>query len=520
MNAELTKIIAMGRQAVVSRDWARVAAAGREIRQRLPDNPEGYFLLGLAEKAAHRPDRAIKHFGRVLQQDPARYDAAVELAGQHLLVNQFADARALLDRYVPMLSSSAGYLDMAARSYTRMSLHAAAWPLHKRACELRPEVGVFQANMAGCAVYLGKLKEARSIYRTLLQKNPQHQRNHYELAQLQRAEDDSHVNEMLAVLTQADPDPAKNIFIYYALGKELEDLERWDAAFDYYKKGGDAARSTFDYDVATDIEVIDAIINTCSADWLADCPSREGTEKTPIFIVGLPRTGTTLTDRILSSHSQVESVGETQLLQMVLRRESGVSRRGDLTAAIIEGAARRSAAEIARAYVDAIAYRLNDYPFFVEKFPENFLFLGFVAKAWPNAGIVHLRRHPMDACFAMYKQSFFRFAYSLDDLARYYLAYDRLSRHWRDVLGDRLTEIHYENLVTDQESQTRFLLDRLGLEFEEACLHFESNPGSVATASSAQVREKVHSRSVGKWKQFEMQLQTLYEKLVAGGIEL
>ena len=126
----------------------------------------------------------------------------------------------------------------------------------------------------------------------------------------------------------------------------------------------------------------------------------------------------------------------------------------------------------------------------------------------------------MDACFAVFKQSFFRFAYSLDDLAEYYLAYDRLSQHWRNVLGPRMLELNYEDLVADQESQTRALLEGLGIEFEEACLRFERNTAPVATASSVQVREKVHSRSVGKWKRFQKELRPLQARLEEGGVKI
>jgi hypothetical protein len=205
---------------------------------------------------------------------------------------------------------------------------------------------------------------------------------------------------------------------------------------------------------------------------------------------------------------------------MVLRDGSRAGNQIGITGAQIEAAARRDPESIAKAYVDAVSHRLGDEPYFVEKLPENVLYLGFIAKSWPDAKIVHLRRHPMDACFAVYKQSFFRFAYSLDDLARYYLAYDRLSRHWRTVLGSRMVELNYEDLVSDQEAETRRLLQALGLDFEEACLRFDQNVAPVATASSVQVREKVHTRSVGKWKKFERQLQSLREQLEQGGVAL
>jgi hypothetical protein len=204
----------------------------------------------------------------------------------------------------------------------------------------------------------------------------------------------------------------------------------------------------------------------------------------------------------------------------VLRDGSRAGNQIGITSKQIEIAAGRDPADIANEYLTAVSHRLGDEPYFIEKFPENVLYLGFIAKAWPNAKIIHLRRHPMDACFAVFKQSFFRFAYSLDDLAEYYLAYDRLSQHWRNVLGPRMLEFHYEDLVADQESQTRALLEGLGLEFEEACLRFEQNVAPVATASSVQVREKVHSRSVGKWKRFQTELQPLQARLEEGGVEI
>ena len=157
---------------------------------------------------------------------------------------------------------------------------------------------------------------------------------------------------------------------------------------------------------------------------------------------------------------------------------------------------------------------------FIEKLPENFLYLGFIAKAFPEARIVHLRRNPMDACFAMYKQSFFRFAYTLEDLAEYYLAYDRLHRHWSEVLGDRLIEVQYESLVANAEIETRNLLQKLGLGFEQSCLDFEQNTSASASASSVQVREKIHQRSVEKWKSFELQLAPLKVRLEEGGIKV
>jgi hypothetical protein len=253
----------------------------------------------------------------------------------------------------------------------------------------------------------------------------------------------------------------------------------------------------------------------------AKTAATDDSQKTPIFIVGLPRTGTTLTERIVSSHSQVESVGETQFLQMVVRRESGVKSVERITPAIIEAAAKIDISSIADGYTEAVDYKLSDKPMFIDKLPFNYLYLGFIAKSYPHARIIHLKRHPLDACFAMYKQVFtwaYKFSYTLKGLGGYYVGYNRLCNHWREVLGDRLIEVEYESLVADQEHQTRVLLEKIGLDFEEGCLNFEKNITASTTASSVQVREKIHTRSVNRWKNFERQLQPLKEYLENAGI--
>ncbi len=509
------------RTLVRSADWAAVETCARQILKLDKDSAEGHFLFGLAAKGRSRSEAAEKSFLRALKKDARRYDAAIELADMHVKASRNADAAALLEKFVPLLDNSPLYLEMAAQAYSRLDLHEKAWPLYKAACDLQPEVERFQSGLAGCSVFLGKADDARKIYQALLEKHSDHQRFHYELSQLAKAKDSRHVEQMEAVLKSSASTPARNIFLYYALGKELEDLERWDEAFHYFELAGNAAKSVSPYDVSSDLELIDSVISTCDKNWLHSGPAVPGSRssgKLPIFIVGLPRTGTTLTERIIASHSQVRSIGETFFMQTALRHESGVKTSDSMNPAIIRAAASRMPGNIADRYFDAVGYKLGDEPMFVEKLPENYLYLGFIAKGMPDARIVHLRRHPLDACFAMFKQSYFRFAYTLDDVGRYYVAYNKLMDHWRSLLGDRLIEVTYEALVSDQERETRSLLERLGLEFENACLNFEKNTAASSTASAVQVREKMHRRSVNRWRHFERQLQPLKSYLEAQGI--
>lgn len=521
MNTEIATLSSAGRQAAAKQDWPTTHACAIGILKSEPEEPEGLFLLGLVEKAAHRPKKASQAFEAVLRIDASRYDAAVELASQYSMSRRNGDVEELLGRYEESLANSPRYLDMAATVYTEIGLPEKAWPLYEKANKLQPDITLFQANLAACAVFVGEIDRARQVYRALLDKNPTHQRNHYQLARLGRAENSQHIEQMETVLRETNLPPDRNIFLNYALGKEYEDLQQWDKAFDHIKQAGDAATSVANYDVEDDIAIVDKVIEICNANWLREDSTQAPEDKVPLFIVGLPRTGTTLVERIVTSHSKVQSVGETEFIQMNIRMISELQAIDKMTPAMIESAASKDIFLLRDGYLNTIRYRLKEQAIFIDKLPFNVLYLGFIAKSWPDKPIILMKRKPMDACFSMYKQLFtwaYKYSYSLDTLGRYYIAYERLCEHWRKLLGDQLIEVQYEDLVSGQETQTRRLLDSLGLEFEEACLNFEKNVAPTATASSVQVREKVHTGSVGRWKRYERQLEPLRKQLEAAGI--
>ncbi len=526
MNDNLAQLSTTARAAAQKKDWATVQAAASEIIRQDKNSPEGHFLLGLVEKASHRRVNAIDAFETALQLDDSRYDAAIELADQLIISRRNGDAIALIEKHKGRLGNSPRYLDMAGTVLSAIGMNHEAWPLYQRANELQPDIELFQANLAACGVFVGEIQEARNIYQRLLEKKPWHQRNHYQLARLEKAKDHNHVDQMQKILFSDNMPAEKNIYLYFAIGKELEDLEEWDKAFLYYKKANDAVVSVANYDVSNDEILFDKIVEVCDSDWLnsntIDRPT-DITDKTPIFVLGLPRTGTTLAERIISSHSTVQSLGETEYIEFVLRRESEVQTVERINTDIVEAAAKLDIYEIANGYLNCVEYALGDEPVFIDKLPYNFMYIGFIAKAFPDAKIVHLKRHPLDASFAMYKQVFtwaYKFSYSLESLGRFYIAYTKMMDHWKTLLGDRLIEVAYEDLVSDQENQTRILLGKLGLEFEEACLNFQQNTAASATASSVQVREKMHIRSVRKWKFFERQLAPLIKQLEDAGIDL
>lgn len=491
------------------------------------NNADGYYLRGKIHSINRRTVKAAEAYESGLALDDKRYDIAVELANTYSILRRNGDAAQLLGKYETALHDSPRYLDLAGTVYTEVGQAQKAWPLFKRANEIQPNIDFFQANLATCAVFLGKVDEAREVYLKLLERSPNHRKNHYQFSRLEKATDFAHIEQMKAILANSNEKVDRDVPLYFAIAKELEDLEQWDECFDYYKQACDAVLNITQYEPSADIAIIDSIMELFGHEWMkpeagvAANPTED--QKTPVFIVGLPRTGTTLVERIASSHSKVSSLGETLFMQMGIRKLSRVPGRADIDAEVLQAVASKDPQELHDHYMQAVNYRLADEPMFIEKLPMNFLYLGLIAKAWPNAKIIHMVRNPMDACFSMYKQVFtwaYKYSYSPEHLGQYYVAYNKLRQHWNEVLGDRIIEVHYEDLIHDQELQTRKLLSDLGLDFEEGCLHFEKNTAPSTTASSVQVRAKVHSGSIGKWRRFEKQLAPLQAHLEANGIEV
>jgi hypothetical protein len=236
-----------------------------------------------------------------------------------------------------------------------------------------------------------------------------------------------------------------------------------------------------------------------------------------IFVLGLPRSGTTLVDRIISSHSQVESLGEIEDFTRALvrlseeaRRRGGTGRPADL-----------DPAALGKAYIDSVEGYGRAKPKFVDKALGNFNCIGLIARSLPNARIVHLRRHPLDAGYALYKNLFGAgapYSYDLRDIAAYQLAHRRMMDHWRAVLPGVILDVDYEALVSDQEAVSRQVIAHCGLDWEDACLSFFENAAPAATASAAQVRQPIHARSVGLWRRYQKELEPLAAALAAGGV--
>ncbi len=377
------------------------------------------------------------------------------------------------------------------------------------------------ASMSGLAaglVALGDLTGAERVFDAIVRRWPADGAAWSNRATLRRwTQGDNHVAAIEAVLPTAGAEA--RIALEYALAKELEDLGQSEESFAHLSRGAGLRRARLSYAVDVDVAMMGEIARCFDSARLAKAPQAQVDRPGPIFVLGLPRSGTTLVDRILSSHSGVESLGELPDVAMALMETT--TPRQDRAAFVAAAAGADPAPLRAR-----ILRRLAGYeplrPLTLDKTPVNFLYVGLIARALPEARIVHVRRSPMDVGYALYKTLFQTgcpYSYDLADIGRYIGAYRRLMDHWRTVLPGRMIEVDYETLVEDLPGEARRLVAACGLGWEDACEAFHRNPQPSSTASAAQVRRPVHRDSVALWRRYAAQLEPLRTVLAREGLD-
>lgn len=403
-----------------------------------------------------------------------------------------------------------------AEYYTHCAAHADALRCCERAAALAPDARTVLYNLGAAQIAMGAFADAEHTLDTLLVRYPRDFDAYVNRSSLRRqTRADNHIDALQVLLTQFG-DSAAVVPLNYALGKEYEDLDDYAAAFAYYQRGASRRRARLQYRVEGDEVAIARIIAVFDRRLLAR--RRPAAEPGPIFVLGLPRSGTTLVERILSSHSAVGSLGEIHDFAFSLLRALG---RGGDKLSLIERSATLDFARLGDIYRRALAGYGRGEIYLIDKTPLNFLYLGLIHLALPGARVIHVRRHPLDSCLAMYKTLFragYPFSYDFDDLARYYIAYHRLLQHWRSHIPESFIDVDYETLVAGQEPTTRRLLDYCGLAWEPGCLNFHHNPAPTATASARQVRQPLYRDAAGRWHHYAQQLEPLAAQLRAAGI--
>ena len=487
-----------------------ILRSSSEVFSATGDHPKALEFAQAVAKLAPNDPGALLHLAHC-------QTSANDEAGAILSIQQAAG----LGRQNPMLLAHAGLM------LFQLDETALASELYRAALTQDPSNGQTWYQLALAQQSLGDLERAEASCDAALKLRPDLFEVHMIRSRLRRqTAEKNHVEELEQVISSGQKHPLEQAQVCYALAKEFEDLENFENSFKRLRQGADTYRQAIQYSVEPDLAQMQELrelfpVNDGNDESISTVESEPSSA--PIFVLGLPRTGTTLVERILASHSQVTSAGELpnfgqQVMNLIRDNNLGTD-----TMSFVARAMLIDPAELGRAYVKSVGAKYKATPRFVDKLPANFLNIGFIHRALPNARIIELVRHPMDACYAMYKTMFnniFPATYQFDELAQYYVAHHRLMDHWRTRFPGAIVSMAYEDMVSDQEAQSRRLLAACGLDWEDGVLEFHKTKSASATASAAQVRQPIYSSSIQLWRRYERELASLAQALEAAGIDI
>lgn len=397
-----------------------------------------------------------------------------------------------------------------------------------RALAMEPSSVPVLSNLALLKAETGDGGGALGLYRRILEIDPTDAEVFHDLSLVKTfASGDPDLAAMEELRAELPTDAEKTMFLDFALAKAFDDLGRHDRAFERLASANRLKRASLDYDVARDEALADRIIGAFDKPFLDAQGSPGLSDDKPIFIIGMPRSGTTLVEQVLASHSQIVGAGELNHFRDVVMgfggAGPGVKGLGTSGLGFPEGVRDLTGGDfqkLGKAYSGLLGQQAADARRVTDKMPRNFFFAGLIALTLPDARIIHCTRHPVATCFSCYRIHFpegQKFAYDLGELGRYYRLYDRLMEHWRAVLPGRIFDLSYEDLVAEPEARMRALLEFAGLDWEDACLEFHKTGRQVRTASAQQVRRPLYRTAVERWKRYEKHLGPLIDALGPGG---
>lgn len=527
--------------------------ATREFEESFKLTPHREALVrGLGLQRMGNVREAEKIYRDVLLKDPANVDALRLLAGVAMRAKQWGDAEALLERALEIAPDfEQGWMDLglarqeqdntdgALEAFERairldpgrpqgyvaagticamLGQHDAAMEYFEKAIQRDARSHGALSGMGHVLKTVGKQDEAIARYRECVKHNPDHGESWWSLANLKTFRfDDADIDVMLTRSARETLAEEQRANFEFALGKAFEDRKDYDRAFEYYARGNENRRTREKYDTVQTADLHDQFIETFSTEFLGQRLGIGCDSNAPIFIIGLPRSGSTLIEQILASHPEVEGTHELPDLGRVAR-STGV-RREDRQAypGVVTLLSDGELLQLGEEYLRRTErHRELECPRFTDKLPNNFVHVGLLSLVLPNAKIINARRHPLDSCLGSFKQLFARgqpFTYDQFELAEFYMEYQRLMDHWHGVLPGKVLDVQYEDVVDDLETQVRRILEYCELPWNDACLYFYENERAVKTASSEQVRKPIYATSKHLWRNYEKHLEPMIEVL-------
>ena len=499
------------------KDWAGAAEALRELLARTPGHPGVLVELSYIEsflghyRAAHR-------YALAAAESPATAEqVAIDVIARLRTFNEMETLRAYLRRLGPPQRIPIPVLLAAAAQLSYLNDHAQSLSLLDEARRADPTYPPTLLARAHVLMYLGRFDEARIDLQACQARAPMHPQLYWLLAQMEKPTPEANqVARISQLLTQPSLPPKDAATLGYALHKQLDELGEFDRAWSALEQACQAKRRLLRYDPRESRELVDALVAMPPAPPPARLPD---SERIPIFIVGMHRSGTTLLEQLLDGHEDVRGIGELYDFTSQMRNATDHHCKGPIDATIVERARGLDFDEVGRGYLAGLQWRLGEERYFTDKLPSNFLNIGFICRALPQAKILHMVRDPVETCFSNLRELFSDanpYSYDQVELADYFAQYRRLMAHWHSRFPGRIHDVHYDRLVDDPEATLRDVADYCGFGFEPAMLAPSDRP--VATASAVQVRGGVRKAAQPKWKPYAAFLRPLAARLRRQGV--
>ena len=509
---------AAGMKLLRARNYQAVYEQSVEALRQDEKAPLAFFLLGVLASDTGSHEKALEFLAKASEHGPKNVHYQTYHAKALVTLGQNEQAKMRADIAAALGTNDALLADMIGVVYSRTGYHELAIPFFEKAVKKNPRWANFHFNLGASAEFVGDFEKAKTAYQNTLAVNPKFYLAWFSLIALETQKPDNHKLDTIATLFDGTVgDVEGQLLLGHAAAKTLEDLGRYAESYDWLQKAKQLKGQQVQYSRQETARVFEAAKATVRNN-LSRSSSAVSTvsDTAPLFVVGLPRTGTTLVDRILSSHPQISSAGELSLFADLINAAVGAPPNTGFSADIFRAAGQVDLLNVGKIYTDNTRALGQGASHLIDKMPFNFLYAGLIQRALPNAKIIVLRRGAMDSCLSNYRQVFaghnglHDYAYNIEDMAGYYREFDGLITHWREAIPpDRFMEVAYEDIVRDQENQTRNLLSFCDLEWDEACMDFHKNTAPVATASAVQVRQPLYSGSIGRWKKYGEKLDDL-----------
>jgi len=479
-----------------------------------PDYAKAHNNLGTVLSELGRQDDALAHFSKAIDIKPEYAEAHSNLGTALKELGRQDDALAHYRKAIDIKPEYAEAHSNLGIVLSELGRQDDAVAHFRKAIEIDPDYAKAHSNLGTALSELGRLEEGVAHYRKAIEINPDFAEAHRHLTfskTYSKYDDDIRVME--EIFAQPDIPDEQIMHLAFGLGKSFEDLHQYEKAFEFFAKGNAIKRRTFSFKIKTWDAHFEKLKETFDGSLFDRHLGVGCRDETPIFVLGMPRSGTTLIEQILASHPDVHAAGELDTLSKTISSlfdEKNYSRN-------ITDADGDVFGRMGSEYIQEIRKKSKEATFITDKMPHNFIHVGMIKLMLPNAKIIHCKRCPKDTCLSIFKTYFANvdhtYAYDQNELGQYYNLYLELMEHWHDVLPGFIHEIQYEDVVSDQEAQTRALLAHCDLEWDDACLSFYKTDRPVKTASAAQVRQPIYKGSVQSWKRYETQLAPLLEAL-------